>query len=297
MRFLFVDRIVELVPGHVTRGIKHITLDDYYLCRDRQNKLCFTPALIGEALGQLAAWNVMLSNDFTQRPVAGVISSASLHRPAYVGETLLLESHIDSLDEVAVRYHGVARVADEVIFSIESALGPLLPMTSFIELDEVRRQFREIDRPGPWPYLDAEIVDAELIGSEDSISLVPMQFDRILSSQPGTALCAEKRISRAASYFPDHFPNKPVLPMTVLLQCKLNLVAEFLARAEFAEDFQVSEMHKIKMNEFVYPGDVVICYLKLKSKDESEMVVNFRSEVNGKRVCVLDVVLTSKGVL
>ena len=52
--------------------------------------------------------------------------------------------------------------------------------------------------------------------------------------KPGISLIAEKRVTRAAPYFPDHFPNKPVLPMTVLLECKLNLAREFIARAGYA---------------------------------------------------------------
>ena len=34
MRFLFVDRILELVPGKSIRGIKHVTQDDFYLRRE-----------------------------------------------------------------------------------------------------------------------------------------------------------------------------------------------------------------------------------------------------------------------
>ena len=294
MRFLFVDRILELSPGNLVRGIKHITAEDYYLCEDELGKPCFIPSLIGETLGQLAAWNVMISNDFTQRPVAGVVSSASLVRPAYVGETLLLESYIDALDDVAVRYHSVARVNDEVVFTIESALGPLLPMADFIDVDVVRRQFNEIDRPGPWPYPHSSPASLP-----EATQALPhrMQFDHILSSEPGVQLCAEKRITRAAPFFPDHFPNKPVLPMTVLLECKLNLAREFIARAQFPQAYQVREMRKIKMNEFVYPGDLVTCSLTVKRHDAGELVLSFRSEVEGKRVCVLDVLMTAKGVI
>lgn len=292
MRFLFVDRIMQLSPGTLVRGVKHITRDDRYLCRDEQGQLCFIPSLIGEALGQLAAWNVMVSNGFTQRPVAGLASSARVFRPAYVGETLLLESVIDSLDETAVQYHSVARVADEIVFTIDGALGPLLPMEDFIDTAEVRRQFAEINRPGEWPPKEQP---AEELLEPIDLPTVPMFFDRILTSEPGVQLCAEKRVSRAAGYFPDHFPNKPVLPMTVLLECKLNLAQEFLKRAHFAKHYKINEMRKIKMNEFVYPGDIVVCYLTVKRHDASELILNYRSEVDGKRVCVLDMVLTAEG--
>jgi 3-hydroxymyristoyl/3-hydroxydecanoyl-(acyl carrier protein) dehydratase len=295
MRFLFVDRIVELSPGEFVRGVKHITRDDTCLTLDKHGRTCFIPSLIGETLGQLAAWNVMQHNGFTLRPVAGVVASAQLHRPAYVGETLLLESFIDGLDDRAVQYHSVARVGNEIVFSIEGALGPLLPMDGFIKPHEIEQQFNEIYRPGDWSLItNLTPTQEELIGTMGS-PCAPMMFDRIIASDPGVSLVAEKRITRSAPYFPDHFPHKPVLPMTVLLECKLNLAEEFLSRAHFAADYQVKELRKIKMNEFVQPGDVIVCHVKVKQLNEEELILSYRSEVDGKRVCVVDVVLVPKG--
>lgn len=296
MRFLFVDRILQLEPGKLIRGIKHITCDDAYLVQDEQGRACFASSLIGETLGQLAAWNVMASNDFVARPVAGVVNAARLFRPAFVGDTLLLESFIDHLDDAAVQYHSIARVGDETIFTVEGALGPLLPMSTFIAADEVRRQFAEINRPGDMPEMmnASEPRTASLFSAAIHPSTA-MAFDRILSSEPGIAMTAEKRITRAAPYFPDHFPNNPVLPMTVLLECKLNLAKEFLARAAFKQGYKVTMLRKIKMNEFVHPGDVVVCHLKVKQQDEQQLILSYRSEVDGKRVCVLEVLMTAEG--
>ena len=297
MRFLFVDRIVQLSPGEWIRGVKHVTRDDVYLTVDAQGKPCFIPSLIGETLGQLAAWNVMQHNEFTLRPVAGVVSCAKLHRPAYVGETLLLESYIEVVDDRAVQYHSVARVGEELIFSIEGALGPLLPMADFISSEEIRRQFAEIYYPGDWDIISKvipESINSDL-DNRPASTVAPMLFDRVLSCEAGISLVAEKRVTKAAAYFPDHFPNKPVLPMTVLLECKLNLAQEFIARAGYTSNYQVSEFRKIKMNEFVLPGDVVVCHVKVKQQTDEELILTYRSEVDGKRVCVVDVVLISKG--
>lgn len=297
MRFLFVDRIVQSSPGEVIRGVKHITRDDSYLTHTEQGLACFIPSLIGETLGQLAAWNVMAHNNFTLRPVAGVVASARLCRPAYVGETLLLESYIDVVDDTAVQYHSIARVGSEAIFIIEGALGPLLPMADFIAQDEVKRQYKEIYRPGDWDVisgLSAAKAYTERVDAQE-FSLMPMNFDGILSSVPGERLIAEKRITRAAPYFPDHFPQKPVLPMTVLLECKLNLARQFIVQAGYSVNYEVTELRKIKMNEFVQPGDVLICHMKVKQQTDSELILSCRSELDGKRVCVAEVVLNAKG--
>ncbi|CEG58142.1 hydroxymyristoyl-ACP dehydratase [Legionella fallonii] len=294
MSFLFVDRIVELTSGEWIRGVKHINRDDFYLTTDAQGKLCFISSLIGETLGQLAAWNVMQRNEFTLRPVAGVVSCAKLHRPAYVGETLLLESYIDLIDDKVVQYHSEARVGDELVFSIEGALGPLLPMSDFIGIGEIKRQFAEIYRPGDWAAIstivNSDAIDDQLNASFNT-AIAPMMFDRVLLSEPGNNLVAEKRISKSAPYFPDHFPYKPVLPMTVLLECKINLAKEFIARAKYDVNYQVSELRKIKMNDFILPGDVIVCHVKVKKQTDDELILTYRSEVDGKRVCVVDVVL------
>lgn len=295
MRFLFVDRILQLSPGKLARGVKHVTRDDAYLCSDETGRSCFIPSLIGETLGQLAAWSVMVANDFTLRPVAGVVASARLHRPAYVGETLLLESIIESLDDQAVQYNSVARVGSEIVFTIEGALGPLLPMSDFIDAELIQCQFNEINRPGDWPQINLEpTFELDSNASLNSIA-APMRFDRILASEPGVSLTAEKRISRAAPYFAEHFPKKPVLPLTVLLESKLNLAREFLTRASYSQPYQVSELRRIKMSDFVYPGDILNCQVKVKQQDKQQLVLSYRSEVDGKRVCVLDVVMIAKG--
>ena len=282
MCFLFVDKILQSSPGQSVTGIKHVTQNDAYLTTDEHGKACFIPSLIGETLGQLAAWNVMAYHDFTLRPVAGVVGKARLHRPAFVGETIHLESFIDYLDEQAVHYHSDAYVNGEVIFSVEGALGPLLPMTDFITIDEIKSQFAAICHPGE---------QAPAVGSART---APMVFDSIVECVPGHSLIAQLHVNAAASYFGDHFPKKPVLPMTVLLECQLNLAREFIRLSEFPSKYDVCELRKIKMNEFVQPGAVLLCYVKVKQHTEDELILTFRSEVDGKRVCVVDVVLIPK---
>lgn len=292
MRFLFVDRILALTPDGLTRGIKHVTPDDYYLCQNERNRRYFVPSLVGETVGQLAAWHVMLSNDFTKRPVAGIAERATLHRPVYVGETLQLETHLDSLDESAVQYHGVARVGDEVVFELTGALGPLLPMEDFIDANIVRAQFDEINRQGE--LLDEHIRRAPLLESaQDKLHHVNalVQFDRTLEHEPGVQMTAEKCITRAAPYFPDHFPQKPVLPMTILLECIMNLGRRFVAESDYDKAYQVQCVQRIKMNDFVAPGDVLTALLKLKYEKDGELVLTCRVSSFGKRVCLLELVM------
>ncbi len=297
MRFLFVDRILHSVQGEWIRGIKHVTADDFYLTLSESGTYQFIPSLIGETLGQLAAWNVMEALDFAKRPVAGVAARAVVHKPVYVGETLLLESYIDSLDDTAVQYHSIARVENDIVFTVDGALGPLLPMNDFIDDSVIRQQYAEINRPGEWlsPQFNSFVETAkspfQQIGEWERGKALSFTFDAIIKCEPGVQLSAIKRVTRAAPYFPDHFPNKPVLPMTVLLECQLNLAKVFLKQSSFKHAYRISELRRIKMNEFVYPGDIVICHLSVKRQEDQELVLSFRSEVDGKRVCVMELSL------
>ncbi len=302
MCFLFVDRILNSVPGQLIRGVKHVTWDDTYLSYDHEGQLSFAPSLIGETLGQLAAWNVMAYHDFTLRPVAGIVASASMLRSVRPGETLLLESVIDELDDAVVRYHSIAKVGQEPVFIVDGAIGPLLPMINFIDVDVVRRQFNEINRPGSWDAVVEHACTQRLAKNNDRVFKAAhpsMKFDRIDEVESGSYWTAEKLVSRTAAYFPDHFPNNPVLPMTVLLECKLNLAHEFaselLPQFGVQGHYKVSELRKVKMNDFVHPGDVLVCHLKLKRQDHDELILSCQSLVDGKRVCVVEIVMTAVG--
>lgn len=293
MSFLFVDRIIDFVPGKTCRGLKHVTFDDTYLFKDENGELCFSPCIIGETLGQLAAWNVMFNNDFTMRPVAGVVESAQLHRNVKVGETLLLEATIDSADDEAVQYSAKAFVDGEEVFCITKAIGPMLPMENFIEQDLIKRQFEEICRPGEWTGSSDLSSDFLIAKDHTPRSKAALTYDRVIEHDPGVRVVGCKKISRQAPYFPDHFPNKPVLPMTILLECKINLAYQFIEKANMPIKYKLKELRKIKMNDFVLPGSEVVTSLIIKNQDANELILRFRSEVARKRVCVMEMVMTA----
>lgn len=294
MRFLFVDRVLECTPGVSIHGVKQITPDDYYLCQDDSGFNCFIPALIGETLGQLAAWNVMVASEFNYRPVAGVCASARFYRSARVGETLFLEAVIDSLDDSMVAYHAVARAGDQIVCTLDGSLGPLLPMIDFIDPACARRQWAEINRPGSWNVLE-NTAGEELFST--SATYPSMKFDRLCSLEPLVGCVAEKCLTRAAVYFSDHFPNKPVLPLTILLECKRNLAQTFLARSGLNNFSFLQEVRKIKMHAFVVPGDKLTCTVLVKERNEQQVILTFRSEVEGKKVCVLEMVMRHKDLI
>ncbi len=321
MNFLFVDRIIHLEPGKSVRGIKHVTADDTYLTIGRNGNSALMSSIIGEALGQLGAWNVMQTVNFTARPVAGCVSGVTIYDDAYLGDTIFLETIIDSLDDKAVEYHSVAKVRDKIILTIDHALGPMLPMQDFIDPALAKKQFQQINRPGDFaelplplnqhlsakdywikkechpresgdPGIFANTLDSRVRGNDDAV----VNYDHILDWQSGKKIIAQKNISGLAPYFVDHFPNKPVLPLTMLLSSHINLARQFIAEmlpAETARQFHLQSFRRVKMSDFVQPGDVLITTMTLKQQTINELIFNFQSEVTNKRVCIVEAVFSS----
>jgi 3-hydroxymyristoyl/3-hydroxydecanoyl-(acyl carrier protein) dehydratase len=289
MNFLFVDRILELKEGKSAKGLKHITADDPYLKTNSKGQLVLSSCIIGEALGQLTAWNVMKVNHFSLRPVAGIVNEVQFYREAFLGETVILNTEIERLDEQVVVYNSYASICEEKIFSIGHSMGPLLSMEDFIAPEEAQRQFEMINRPGEY--------DASSRVLQDSLSVCPSThcsfFDHILELQP-KGILAEKKISLLAPYFVDHFPRKPVLPLTLLLEGQLELADYFLQKelgeGEAFKGFKPAALVKVKMKQFVMPGDRLISSLKIKEQTDEKIVFECKSMVEDKKVCSAEMI-------
>ena len=93
MSFILVDRITQFESGKKVEGLKHILASDQYLTRSQSSDHnVYISSLVGEAVGQLAAWSVMHALDFTKRPVAGIVSKVNIFDEVKVGETLSINS-------------------------------------------------------------------------------------------------------------------------------------------------------------------------------------------------------------
>ena len=287
--FLFVDRILEFEPGKRALGVSNITSNAAFL-RDEGSAAGSVPScLVGEALGQLGAWLVMEANGFSLRPVAGLVETVEILGQAHAGDPLQLQTTIDSVSEESVVYHAVATVRGSKILTLENALGPLLPMEQFNDPDQVREQFRSISRHDapPSPPLEASPVTAHDLAAAPDYS-----FDRVVSREPGKEIVALKNIDGTARYFADHFPRKPVFPLSLLLQCLLELGQELLNNDDTGADaprlFRPVALRNVKMSQFVHPGEALLAKVRVKEKSDARARLGFRCESEGRRVCIAE---------
>lgn len=276
MNFLLVDRILDLQPGKSTLAIKHITASDTYLTQDAHNRTMIISCIIGEALGQLCSWNVIKTSNFERRLIGGVVGEVRMFGDAYLGDTVVLENTIDALDldNQVVNFHGVAKVGQRKLLEVNNGLGPLLPIADFGNVDDVKKDFQHLYRPGPLP----NISEGQVIAEATPLQNNHLKFDRILQWEKGQKVVAQKNISRAAPYLTDHFPARPVLPLSLLLESQLQLAYPFIAEL-MGEPYQVCikprVVSRIKMGDFVEPGDIVITTMTLKKHQDKKLYIKF----------------------
>ncbi|MCP4901234.1 MAG: hypothetical protein GY906_30055 [bacterium] len=271
--FHFVDQILESKPGISAIGLKHVTKNDVFVHSTSSHCRSLMSCIIGEALGQLGAWNIMAANDFTLRPLAGVVGEVAIFGEATVGKTIRLETTIDSVDDEAVYYHAIATVDGEKVLSLSDTLGPLVPLNDFNDPHELRERWDRIRGTS----------DPEVITAGEPSRAVDLSFDRILSLEIGSEITAAKLISGEDAFFNDHFPRKPVLPLSLLLESVLQLGQRLWS--DDAARFTPTRACKVKMRRFVEPGQTVTAKLKVKERDKETAQLAFVCEADGRRVC------------
>jgi 3-hydroxymyristoyl/3-hydroxydecanoyl-(acyl carrier protein) dehydratase len=276
--FHFVDRILECEPGGHALGLKHVTAADVFVRPAADDPPALLSCIVGEALGQLGAWSAMAANDFTLRPVAGVVGAVEILGEARQGDSIRLDTMIDSLTGDAVYYHAVATVAGDTILTLDDALGPLLPLEDFNDPEELRARYAAILRPDASPGATP--------GGEDSSVPVELDFDQILSWESGTEATAIRQVSADEPFFSDHFPRKAVYPLSLLLESLLELGRELLAADGI--DFRPVRARKVKMSRFIEPGASVTANARVVDRGDDHARLKFRCEVDGARVCVAE---------
>jgi 3-hydroxymyristoyl/3-hydroxydecanoyl-(acyl carrier protein) dehydratase len=274
--FHFVDRILELDPGRHALGVKHVTPGDIFVRPTAGGVPALLSCIIGEALGQLGAWSVMAAKDFAVRPVAGVVGEVAITGEAAVGDSILLDTTIDSVTDDAVFYHAAASVDGATVLRLENALGPLLPMEQFSDPEEVRERFTGIHRSGG-------PADASRNGGEAAVPF-DLSFDEMLSFEGCKEATAVRTLSGEEAFLADHFPRKPVLPLSLLLESLLQLGQKLLEDGD--SRYVPTGARKVKMSRFVEPGSALVAKVRVVERTADNALLRLRCEVDGSRVCV-----------
>lgn len=260
--FSFVDRITALEPGARAAGRYTIPLAI----------AAFPPPLVAEAVGQLAAWAAMPRLGFRRRPVAGLAGESLFLAAPTPGQTLDLEVEIRSCDDEAIAYDGCARVNGTRLVELKHCLGPMLPMEEFDAPEAVRADFELL--------CDAGAPAGRFKG-------VAARAVSVIEHVPGERLRAELHVPQSAPFFGDHFPRRPVLPGTLLLDSQIDLalvLARGLASLAGAGNLALTRLSDVKMRSFIPPGQLVELRIELVSATAEGATVSLAARANGKPV-------------
>jgi 3-hydroxymyristoyl/3-hydroxydecanoyl-(acyl carrier protein) dehydratase len=272
--FSFVDRVIDIDAGARARGSFAIPpeLAD------------FSPCLVAEAVGQLAAWVAMARDDFRRRPVAALAGEGHILGDATPGRILELGVEIEDWDDDAVAYAGWARIDDAPVIELKHCVGALLPLEDFDDPEVARQRFALLCGAGAQPGRFAGVADAEPV---------------VLEREPGKRVRALLRVPEDAPFFADHFPRRPVFPATLLLDTHIRL-ALALARDVLAcpagVRLQPVRVADVKLRSFILPGQAVEITAERVAAAGDSVAVALAARVGEKRVATAGVNIAAQAL-
>ena len=109
--FLFVDEIVELVPGERAAGIWRLNGDEWFFPGHFPGRPTLPGVLMAEAIAQLGAVAVLTDERYaTKLPLFGGLDRARFRRQVVPGEELRLEVELGRMSARAGKGNGKASV-------------------------------------------------------------------------------------------------------------------------------------------------------------------------------------------
>jgi len=271
--FSFVDRITSVRNGTQIRG-------HYAIPSDVDE---FPVALVGEAVGQLAAWAAMSALKFTHRPIAGLAGCiefpgrAPLSTPAALRESsstaqswssALLRPHgvlelvadLERVDTESVAYSGTAHVDGRLVVRLQDCLGPMVPLADLDDPQALANRFDLLCGPGAAPG--------------GFRGLPPLALERT-AGETGRRACAAFQVPPSAPLFADHFPRRPVFPGSLLMHLSLQLGAMLVSELPPPAsgrwgDWTILDM---KLRSFIPPGTVLELDARLKQRSEASAIL------------------------
>ncbi|MBL8887332.1 MAG: hypothetical protein JNK16_11780 [Phycisphaerales bacterium] len=118
MRWMWIDRVVELVPRQKLVAIKHISLaedhlHDHFPAADGREALPVMPAsLIVEGCAQTAGILVGHAEEFREKVILAKVGRFELERDAFPGQTLRYTAAIQQMDKVGAATSGTIELLE-----------------------------------------------------------------------------------------------------------------------------------------------------------------------------------------
>lgn len=136
MRWLLIDRFVELVSGERASAIKSVVAGEDYLEHHFPGYPVFPPTLMIEGMAQTAGILVGEARNFGENVVLAKIRSATFDAYASPGDLIRYDAKIENLDERGALTSGTIRKNDTPIGTVDL-------MFSHVSLEDLGLDFPE----------------------------------------------------------------------------------------------------------------------------------------------------------
>jgi 3-hydroxymyristoyl/3-hydroxydecanoyl-(acyl carrier protein) dehydratase len=143
LRFLLVDRIVELESGKRATGIKNVTMSENFLAYHFPDMPIMPGLLIVEALVQLADWIIREDTGFTRMGLPVAFDPVKFRRMVRPGDQLRLEASILSRDESQAEIRAMAYCEGSLVTTADFTL-EIQTLETMLTPEEAARLFRLI---------------------------------------------------------------------------------------------------------------------------------------------------------
>jgi 3-hydroxyacyl-[acyl-carrier-protein] dehydratase len=121
--FLFVDEVLELVPGHSARGRWRLTGEEWFFGGHFPGRPTLPGVLMCEAIAQVGALAVLADQRFSGKlPLFGGLDAARFRRQVGPGDELILECDMTKLGTRAGKGNGRALLDGQVAAECELML-------------------------------------------------------------------------------------------------------------------------------------------------------------------------------
>jgi 3-hydroxymyristoyl/3-hydroxydecanoyl-(acyl carrier protein) dehydratase len=224
----------------------------------------------------------MAATDFRGRPVAGLAGRIDILASAHPGQSLDLAVELDRLDRDAIAYHGVAQVEGAAILQLNECVGPMLPAEEFDDPAALRDRFDVLCGSGACQ------------GGFPGVDELPLD----VVEGRGPRRRATLRVPAAAPLFADHFPRRPVLPGTLLLDAMFRLariVARDVTPSARTAVWSPRTASDVKVRAFIGPGETLDVEATLHEQDPQRLRLRLGARVGDKSVASARVELLPEG--
>jgi 3-hydroxyacyl-[acyl-carrier-protein] dehydratase len=149
MRWMWIDRVVELVPGQKLVAIKHVSLaeehlHDHFPASATLPALPIMPAsLIIEGMAQTAGILVGHAENFAEKVVLAKVSKAELNAEARPGDTLRYTAIIDKIDPMGASTKGIVELLSPMPAVAPQTIGAIDLMFSHLDKNMSGLEFPE----------------------------------------------------------------------------------------------------------------------------------------------------------